>query len=344
MCFPVCSMCGRGLLSHAHTHTHVHGMDSVFSVTETGQPWQEGLLRPQAAHREEFSQEEAELAPGSPWRLEVTASFMRVIRHEGHVSHLPLCDRLWGTAPGEWKLELVRVICPSYHPQFRLLPVVWPVVGREWDWPLREDFDNTEFPVLEEWPWVAVVARPWHCCFTARGSGQASRPVPTPRARCFQQPGVSATWFSFVAWVSRVHPLPNPQSAVIRREGWWYWSLDYVWTPMMCQALSHTLLALCYLLYRWRNSGSEKHLPRLYGWWGAAGGFEPRSLDSKISFYHSGQPPHVALWERTRLPVQETWEMWVQSLGQEDALEKEMATHSSILAWRIPWPEEPGGL
>jgi len=36
--------------------------------------------------------------------------------------------------------------------------------------------------------------------------------------------------------------------------------------------------------------------------------------------------------------------MWVQSLGSEDLLEKEMATHSSILGWRIPWAEEPGGL
>ena len=36
--------------------------------------------------------------------------------------------------------------------------------------------------------------------------------------------------------------------------------------------------------------------------------------------------------------------MWVQSLGQEDPLEKEMATHSSILAWRIPWTEGPDGL
>ena len=35
---------------------------------------------------------------------------------------------------------------------------------------------------------------------------------------------------------------------------------------------------------------------------------------------------------------------WVRSLGQEDPLEKEMATHSSILAWRIPWMDEPGGL
>ena len=37
-------------------------------------------------------------------------------------------------------------------------------------------------------------------------------------------------------------------------------------------------------------------------------------------------------------------ETWVRSPGQEDPLEKGMATHSSILAWRIPWTEEPGGL
>ena len=38
------------------------------------------------------------------------------------------------------------------------------------------------------------------------------------------------------------------------------------------------------------------------------------------------------------------WETWVQFLDWEDPLEKGMATHSSILAWRIPWTEEPGGL
>ena len=43
-----------------------------------------------------------------------------------------------------------------------------------------------------------------------------------------------------------------------------------------------------------------------------------------------------------RLPTM--WETWVQSLGREDLLEKEMATHSSILAWKIPWMEEPGRL
>ena len=41
--------------------------------------------------------------------------------------------------------------------------------------------------------------------------------------------------------------------------------------------------------------------------------------------------------------MQEIKEMQVQSLDQEDPLEKGMATHSSILAWRIPWTEEPGG-
>ena len=38
------------------------------------------------------------------------------------------------------------------------------------------------------------------------------------------------------------------------------------------------------------------------------------------------------------------WDTWFRSLGWEDPLEEGMATHSSILAWRIPWTEEPGGL
>ena len=38
------------------------------------------------------------------------------------------------------------------------------------------------------------------------------------------------------------------------------------------------------------------------------------------------------------------WETWVRALGLEEPLEKEMATHSSILAWRIPWTEESGGI
>jgi len=42
--------------------------------------------------------------------------------------------------------------------------------------------------------------------------------------------------------------------------------------------------------------------------------------------------------------MQETQDTWVWSLGWKDPLEEEMATHSSIFAWEIPWTEEPGGL
>ena len=47
------------------------------------------------------------------------------------------------------------------------------------------------------------------------------------------------------------------------------------------------------------------------------------------------------IWSRIHPPMKE---MLIQSLVQEDPLEKEMATHSRILAWKIPWTEEPGGL
>ena len=47
---------------------------------------------------------------------------------------------------------------------------------------------------------------------------------------------------------------------------------------------------------------------------------------------------------KTLPAVQESQEMRVESLGQEEPLEEVMPTHSSILAWRIPWTEEPGGL
>jgi len=52
----------------------------------------------------------------------------------------------------------------------------------------------------------------------------------------------------------------------------------------------------------------------------------------------------ISLVAQTVKRVPTTWETWVQSLGWEDLLEKEMATHSSILAWKIPWREEPGRL
>ena len=52
----------------------------------------------------------------------------------------------------------------------------------------------------------------------------------------------------------------------------------------------------------------------------------------------------MAKWVKNPPAMQKTQEMWVQFLGGEDSLEEGMATHSSILAWRIPWTEEPGWL
>ena len=52
----------------------------------------------------------------------------------------------------------------------------------------------------------------------------------------------------------------------------------------------------------------------------------------------------VAQWWRIPLSMQEMQETWIQSLGREDPLEEEMATQSSILAWKFPWTEEPGRL
>jgi len=68
----------------------------------------------------------------------------------------------------------------------------------------------------------------------------------------------------------------------------------------------------------------------------------------KIKHHHrnmeTGEASQVAQWLRIRLPMQKMQEMQVRSLGWEDALEKEMASHSNILAWDIPWTEEPNGL
>ena len=62
---------------------------------------------------------------------------------------------------------------------------------------------------------------------------------------------------------------------------------------------------------------------------------------NKLSAVSSMGLPSWHQWWRTRLPIQE---MWVQFLGWEYPLEEGVATHSTILAWRIPWTEEPGGL
>ena len=71
--------------------------------------------------------------------------------------------------------------------------------------------------------------------------------------------------------------------------------------------------------------------------------------DCKTYFFaaklHSSQVLNLdSLVAQTVKNLPAMWETWVQSLGREDTLEKGMATHSSILAWRIPWAEEPGEL
>ena len=78
--------------------------------------------------------------------------------------------------------------------------------------------------------------------------------------------------------------------------------------------------------------------------------FDCGSQHTVENSYRDGntRPPYLPLWTSLMaqmvkcLPTMQ--ETWVQSLGWEDPLEKEMATHSSILAWKTPWTEEPGGL
>ena len=72
---------------------------------------------------------------------------------------------------------------------------------------------------------------------------------------------------------------------------------------------------------------------------------EPEALASHLdytSFYRWGFPGGSTV--KNPPAIQEPWETWVRSLGQEDLLEEEMATQSNILAWRIPWTEDPGRL
>ena len=54
--------------------------------------------------------------------------------------------------------------------------------------------------------------------------------------------------------------------------------------------------------------------------------------------------PMTSLVAQTAKNLPAMWEIWVQSLGREDILEEEMATHSSMLTWETPWIEEPDGL
>ena len=84
----------------------------------------------------------------------------------------------------------------------------------------------------------------------------------------------------------------------------------------------------------------ENGIIRLVRDW-QSGGLRETPLSRFSSFSLSSGASLVAQSVKNLPAVQETW---VRSLGWEDLLEKEMATHSSILAWKISWTEEPGGL
>ena len=82
----------------------------------------------------------------------------------------------------------------------------------------------------------------------------------------------------------------------------------------------------------------ELHPP---GWGGTPGRVSGREGWGLMIFAIAQMASLVAQLVKSPTTMRETW---VRSLGQKDPLEKEMASHSSILAWRIPWMEEPGGL
>ena len=91
---------------------------------------------------------------------------------------------------------------------------------------------------------------------------------------------------------------------------------------------------LCVVTRMWGMLGTRKALTLLLGISGPGARFVSNSLGL----------PRWLHGRRICLPMQEMQEMWVQSLGRENPLEKEMATCSSILAWKIPWTEESVGL
>ena len=63
-----------------------------------------------------------------------------------------------------------------------------------------------------------------------------------------------------------------------------------------------------------------------------------------VNSYANEREDHLNHWETTQSFDSALELSWVRSLGREDPLEKEMATHSNTVAWRIPWREEPGSL
>ena len=120
--------------------------------------------------------------------------------------------------------------------------------------------------------------------------------------------GKSSGEFSIRKWLDAIFTLKMLPSLL---RGEWLYSTRV----KKCETAYHTIAVVQ------RKSSSEKELAACWG-----------------------RASQIAQWSRTHLPMKEIQEKPVQSLGQEDTLGKEMATHSSILARKTPWTEESGRL
>ena len=135
------------------------------------------------------------------------------------------------------------------------------------------------------------------------------------------------------------------------------WSLlkkwdDYLWVPTSGDILDKRyLLELCYphVLYPktllWLNSVEQELILRSTLEVQVQGLIVVAHIpdDSIYPISNVSGASQVATWQRICLPMKKIQETWVKFLDWEDPLKQEMAIHSSILAWKIPWTEEPGG-
>ena len=107
------------------------------------------------------------------------------------------------------------------------------------------------------------------------------------------------------------------------------------------QKVEYDKVSLCKTPANWYHKTEVKErLHPVKGCWKFREGFT-EEMSFKCSF---GGPPWWFLVAQTVKHLPAMWETRVQFLGREDPLEKEMAIHSSTLAWKIPWTEEPGRL
>ena len=130
---------------------------------------------------------------------------------------------------------------------------------------------------------------------------------------------------------------------------WWalLWSCEHLSSSLFVKALIPLLCALLFQgISQHLREALKKGLSLLAELHSQAAPY-PKKFGGPwlFNFIHQSQLFGGLLWWlKTVKHLPAVWETWVQSLGWEDSLEKEMATHSSTLAWKIPWTEEPGGL